>query len=146
MINFPHQSTEWDCLPKAFESALLAIFGQQRVPQSAMRAVYRHSIDCDDGTSKSAINKVSNALAKVPGILVRRLRGKAASPLGVRSALCGSCAIVLPTWVECDDGWLYPHAVAAVGVVGRCVRIADPYSSCRTVTLRSLGSGSGAID
>lgn len=138
-LSFPRQSTEWDCLPKAVESALLAIFGSRRVPLRALRAVYRHSIDRDDCTSKLAIDKMVSALAKVPEISVRRLRGERASASGVLAALQAGLAVVIPIWIECEGVW-YRHAAGAVGHCGRRVRIADPYSSCRTVTLRSLGA------
>jgi len=138
---FPRQSTEWDCVPKAFECALLALFGRRGVPVPAMRAVYRRSIDLDDGTSRRAIAAVCAGLARSPDLSVRRLRGEGASPQGVLSAVRGGGAAVLPVWLECDDGW-YPHAVAAVGAEGRRVLVADPYSrsSCRAVTPRAIGS------
>jgi len=138
---FPRQSTEWDCVPKAFECALLALFGRRGVPVPAMRAVYRHSIDLDEGTSRLAIARVCGGLARIPGVSARRLRGEGASPSGVLSAVRSGAAAILPVWLECDDG-LWPHAVAAVGAEGRRVLVADPYSrsSCEAVALRSLGS------
>ncbi len=143
-LAFPRQSSEWDCLPKAFESALLAVFGWRRVPLRAVRAVYRHSIDLDDGTSRAAVGRVAAALACVPGVSARRLRGEGASPKGVLAELRRGAAVVIPTWVECDDGW-YPHAVAVVAVEGRRARVADPYSS-RGTALHTIGSGPYAMD
>jgi len=138
---FPRQSTEWDCVPKAFECALLALFGRRGVPVPAMRAVYRRSIDLDDGTSRRAIDAVCGRLARVPGLSARRLRGEGASPRGVLSAVRAGDAAILPVWLECDDG-LWPHAVAAVGADGGRILVVDPYSrsSCRAVSPRSLGS------
>jgi len=120
------QTTGWDCVPKAFEAALVSAFGWHKVPLEALKTVYRLCIDLEDGTSRGAIMATARRLASVPGVATRRLTGGRGSPGGIVSELRLGRSVVLPTWVE-DEGELWPHGVAAVGTSSGSIRVADPW-------------------
>lgn len=136
--NFLQQTSGYDCVPKAFENALIAVFGRGFVPVSAIQIIYKHSLD-KGGTSKKATQKIITKLSKIPEIYTRKLTGNKASPRSIFEALKMGHSVVIPIWHKFHDEW-YRHAVTATAIKGKKICIFDPELSYRQETLQSLRS------